>query len=221
MATKAVIFDLDGTLLDTLDDLCDSVNHSLEKFGFPSRTIDEIREFVGNGSVKLMERAVPNGQENEMFTECYEYFVKYYREHSDIKTKPYEGIIELLDLLGAKGIGCAVVTNKPNAAAQLLCRGYFGDRLALTVGDRENIRRKPDPDSVLWVMEQLGCEKAVYVGDSDVDIITSRNAGIPCVSVTWGFRGRDFLAECGGTHFADSADQLREELFALLEYDSI
>ncbi len=205
---RAVIFDLDGTLLDTLGDLGDSVNRMLERFGFPTHSHEQIKLFVGDGAAKLVERALPSGVDQGKYSECLCYFKAHYHDNANNKTHPYEGIIPLLELMGKRGIVCAVVSNKPHDAAVFLCEKFFSDRIKATVGDRDGIRRKPYPDSLLCVMDELGCDEAIYVGDSDTDIMTAKNAGVPCISVSWGFRERDFLINSGAVHIADNAEEL-------------
>lgn len=205
---KAVIFDLDGTLLDTLDDLTDCVNYMLEKYGYPSKDRIEIRRFLGNGARYLIERSLDGALEGEAFERFLEEYKEYYEENSGIKTAPYENIVDLLGRLREHGFKIAVVSNKPDGAARYLCDLHFPELVDFALGDRDDIRRKPSADPVLLAMRELGCNKAVYVGDSEVDIETARNAGIPCVSVTWGFRDRDELAASGASYFADNADEL-------------
>ncbi len=209
---KIAIFDLDGTVLDTLEDLCDGVNHILIKYGFAERTVEEVRSFVGNGSKKLMERSLPNGVNEETFLTCYGEFVEYYREHANIKTRPYKDIVHTLESLSSKGILCAVVTNKPHRAAVELCAEYFGDLIVETVGDSSDRPRKPDPLSVLDVIKKYNACKAVYVGDSEVDIMTAKNADIPCISVTWGFKDKDFLLQNGAACTVSTAAELYEKI---------
>ena len=216
MIKKAVIFDLDGTLLDTLDDLTDSTNYVLEKYGFETRTKKEIRSFIGNGVAKLIERAVPSGRDNPFYNECVEEFKKYYKSHSTIKTAPYSGITNLLCDLRSRGIAIGVVSNKFDGAVKELCKIYFESLIDCAVGDREGILKKPAPDSVFEAMRILGREKVVYVGDSDVDIKTANNAHIPCISVTWGFCDREKLRENGAEIYADSASELWEKICAAL-----
>ncbi len=216
---KAVIFDLDGTLLDTLCDLGDSVNRMLEKFGFPTHTYEEIKNMVGNGARRLAFNAIPGGEQNERAEECAEYFMSNYHDDANKKTKPYRGIPEILAALRARGIEVAVVTNKPDYAAQALCRMFFADTVSLTLGDRAGMPRKPAPDGVYYIMEQLGCKHAVYVGDADTDIDVAKNAKIPSVSVSWGFRDRDFLTAHGAEVIVDDAEGLLCELSKLLCVD--
>lgn len=211
---NAVIFDLDGTLLDTLDDLTDGVNQALQAHGFPSRTREEVQAFVGNGVERLMERAVPGGRENPDFAACFADFKTAYAAGCTQKTRPYPGILPLLDRLRERGIPAAIVSNKFDPAVKKLAAFYFGDRVAVAVGERPGVRKKPAPDTVFEALRLLGLPPAgaVFVGDSDVDISTARAAGMPCISVTWGFRSRDFLVENGGTTFADNAGELYERI---------
>ena len=206
------IFDLDGTLLDTLTDLAASTNYALRTHGMPEHTIDEVRRFVGNGVRKLMERAVPDGADNPLFDEAFATFRQYYMEHSLDTTRPYEGIPEMLAALKAKGCHLAVVSNKMMAATQELCRHFFPDTIEVAIGENEaeGIRKKPAPDTVIAALRQLGVgqEGAVYVGDSDVDIETARNSGLPCISVLWGFRDRDFLLQHGAKTLISAPSEL-------------
>ena len=206
------IFDLDGTLLDTLTDLAASTNYALRTHGMPEHTIDEVRRFVGNGVRKLMERAVPDGADNPLFDEAFATFRQHYMEHSLDTTRPYEGIPEMLAALKAKGCHLAVVSNKMMAATQELCRHFFPETIEVAIGENEaeGIRKKPAPDTVIAALRQLGVgEKgAVYVGDSDVDIDTARNSNLPCISVLWGFRDRDFLLQHGASTLISAPKEL-------------
>ncbi len=203
---KAIVFDLDGTLLDTLDDLWTAVNAALLFCGLPLREKEEVRAFVGNGIARLMERATgevsPETAERALSA-----FKNYYALHCEDNTKPYEGIMELLSACKERGIKTAVVSNKADFAVQRLAKSYFDGLLLAAVGENEEggIRKKPAPDSLFAVMEQLGvtAEETVYVGDSEVDIQTAQNAGVDCISVTWGFKDRAFLLEKGGTRLID------------------
>ena len=208
-----VIFDLDGTLLDTLDDLYLSVNHILNKYNFPLRTKDEVRMFVGNGVPKLIERALPKGHGKETFDSALADFKEYYGAHCNDNTKPYPKINESLSCLKAQGYKIAVVSNKVDFATKSLCRDYFGDLVDVAIGQREGIEKKPAPDSVFEAMRILNSKEAVYIGDSDVDIMTAKNANLPCIVVTWGFRDKDFLLSNGGEIFAHNAD----EMMAIIE----
>lgn len=200
---KAVIFDLDGTLLNTLDDLADSTNYALSKFGYPTRTIDEVRQFVGNGVAKLIERAIPEGKNNPNFEKCLAIFKENYAQNMYNKTAPYNGIIEMLSNLKSKGIKIAVVSNKFDLAVKELCKKYFEGFIDFAAGENEaqGIKKKPAPDTVISVLNEFNFapEDAVYVGDSDVDIMTAKNSKMPCISVTWGFRDKKFLLENGAT----------------------
>ncbi len=198
---KTYIFDLDGTLLSTLADLAASTNYALRTHHMPERSIDEVRRFVGNGVKKLMERAIPDGLNNPLFEETFDTFRQHYMQHNLDTTQPYPGIMQLLEQLKAEGKNIAVVSNKFYAATRELCRHFFGDLVPVAIGEREDIRKKPAPDTVIEALRELGVDKegAVYIGDSDVDIMTAKNSGMPCVSVLWGFRDKEFLLEHGAT----------------------
>ena len=206
------IFDLDGTLLDTLDDLAASVNYALQAHGMPVHSIDDVRRFVGNGVRKLMERAVPDGADNPFFEGAFATFRQHYMTHSLDTTRPYKGVPETLAALKARGCRLAVVSNKMMAATQSLCTHFFPDTIEVAIGEHEaeGIRKKPAPDTVITALDALGVgkERAVYVGDSDVDIQTARNSGLPCISVLWGFRDRDFLKQHGAETFISTPDEL-------------
>lgn len=207
------IFDLDGTLLSTLNDLAASTNYALRWARIPERTIEEIRMFVGNGVKLLMERAIPNGSNNPKFEETYAKFREHYMEHNLDTTCPYEGIPELLRELKRRGKKLAIVSNKFYAATQDLAKHFFPDTIEVSIGERETIRKKPAPDTVLEALRQLGAPKegAVYIGDSDVDIMTAKNCELPCISVLWGFRDRDFLIQHGGTIFVNKPSEILGE----------
>ena len=204
------IFDLDGTLLATLDDLAASCNFALRNNAMPERSLDEVRRFVGNGVKKLMERAVPDGFDNPLFEKAFADFRQHYMEHSLDTTQPYPGVMEMLAQLKARGKKVAVVSNKFYAATQSLCRHFFGSLVDVAIGEREDIRKKPAPDTVNEALRQLDADRdrAVYIGDSDVDVMTARNSGMPCISVLWGFRDRDFLIEHGASIFVSSPLQI-------------
>ena len=212
MAYKLAIFDLDGTILDTLEDLADAMNYALGEHGYPGRTIEEVRRFVGNGIRKLIERAVPAGLAKEEIDRVHETFSAYYQQHCADKTRPYEGVPPLLERLRAAGCLTAVVSNKADAAVQPLCRRYYNGLFDYTVGERTGIRRKPDPDSVQEVLRRLQVEAAdaVYIGDSEVDIQTAKNAGLDSIIVTWGFRDRDYLESQGGRRFVDRPEEIEQ-----------
>ena len=228
MMYDTYIFDLDGTLLDTLGDLAASVNYALRRHGMPEHSLDDVRRFVGNGVCKLMERAVPDGTANPLFEEAFATFREYYLYHSLDTTHPYEGIPETLAALRERGCRLAVVSNKMRKATEKLCRHFFPDTIEVAIGEDEaaGIQKKPAPDTVfaaldaLDSMEVLGSPgfslgsprihtaSTVYVGDSDVDIETAHNAGIPCVSVLWGFRDKDFLIQHGAKTFISAPQEL-------------
>ena len=206
------IFDLDGTLLDTLGDLAASVNYALRTCDMPEHSIEDVRRFVGNGVRLLMECAVPDGTSNPRFDEAFSTFRQHYLAHSLDTTRPYDGIPEMLAALKAKGCHTAVVSNKFYAATQELCRHFFADTIDVAIGEHEaeGIRKKPAPDTVNEAFRQLGISKdhAVYVGDSDVDILTAKNSGLPCISVLWGFRDRDFLQKNGAEILISAPSEL-------------
>ena len=205
MAIRTFIFDLDGTLLDTLGDLAASVNYALQAHNMPTHSIDNVRRFVGNGVRLLMERAVPDGASNPQFDAAFATFRQHYMAHSLDTTRPYKGILEMLRVLRQRGYRTAVVSNKFYAATQELCHHFFPDTIEVAIGEHEaeGIRKKPAPDTVIEALRQLGerREDAVYVGDSDVDIATAAASGMPCISVLWGFRDRQFLMEHGASRF--------------------
>ncbi len=207
MKYETVIFDLDGTLLNTLDDLHASTNEALRGFGYPERTMEEVRRFVGNGAEMLIRRAVP---ENADFTPVLERFRTHYAAHSNERTAPYPGVEELLERLSQRGVRLAVVSNKPDAQVRSLCQAYFGRWIHHACGDREGVRRKPAPDAVWQVMKELGAQpqRTLYVGDSEVDVQTALSAGIDCCAVLWGFRDRDALEEAGAAVLAARAEDV-------------
>lgn len=213
---KAVIFDLDGTLLNTLDDLADSTNYALSRFGYPTRTIEEVRQFVGNGVAKLIERAIPEGKNNPNFEKCLAIFKENYAQNMYNKTAPYNGIIEMLSNLKSKGIKIAVVSNKFDLAVKELCKKYFEGFIDFAAGENEaqGIKKKPAPDTVISVLNEFNFapEDAVYVGDSDVDIMTAKNSKMSCISVTWGFRDEKFLLENGATILINAPSEIYNHL---------
>ena len=212
MKYDTFIFDLDGTLLDTLQDLVSSVNFALRTHGMPEHSIDDVRRFVGNGVRLLMERAVPDGAANPDFEATFATFREHYMHHSLDTTRPYPGIPETLAELKARGCRLAVVSNKMMAATQELIRHFFPDTIEVAIGEHEaeGIRKKPAPDTVFAALKELnvGKENVVYVGDSDVDIQTAHNAGLPCISVLWGFRDKDFLIQHGAETFVSTPSGL-------------
>lgn len=207
---STVIFDLDGTLLDSLQDLADSTNHVLAQFGYPVHTLEDIRRFVGNGVRVLMERAVPDNLTPTEFETVFSEFKAYYVDHCMDKTKPYPGINELLEKLKANHYKVAIVSNKLQGGVDELYARFFKDLVQVAVGECPEVKRKPNPDMVNKALEKLGstADEAVYVGDSDVDLATARNSGLPCISVLWGFRDRDFLIQNGATHLVSNPDEI-------------
>ncbi len=205
---ETVIFDLDGTLLDTLDDLTAAVNAALSICGLPLRSKEEVRAFVGNGIAKLMERAI--GARSDCFEKAFAAFKSYYAEHCHDMTKPYDGIMDLLHILKARGIKTAVLSNKADFAVKKLANEYFSGLLQEAIGENEEmgIRKKPAPDALIAVMERLQTKNAVYVGDSEVDVQTAANAGVDCICVTWGFREKETMEACGGKTFVDSPAEI-------------
>ena len=197
-----ILWDLDGTLLDTLQDLADGTNHALRQFGYPERTVEEVRRFVGNGAQRLIEQAIPAGAD---VAEVLEAFYAYYNAHCRVKTKPYDGILDALAELERR-FPMAVVSNKPDTAVKQLCAQYFSGLYAR--GESADCPRKPAPDMILKTMAFIGVERCVYVGDSEVDVATARNAGVPCLSVLWGFRDRQTLLNAGADHFCAACEEL-------------
>lgn len=210
MRYKTLIFDLDGTLLDTLQDLASATNYTLGKQGFPLRSVDEVRMFVGNGIRKLIERAVPQGTSEEVQEQVFDDFNAYYKEHCADTTCAYPGVLELLR--AARRLGCqtAIVSNKADYGVQELAKQYFPGLLDAACGEQAGIARKPAPDMLLAVMAKLGADKesTVYIGDSDTDLMTAANTGVPCIAACWGFRGREFLLEHGATILAERVEDV-------------
>ena len=211
---QAVIFDLDGTLLNTLEDLADSTNYALRQMNYPERTIDEVRRFVGNGVEKLMERAVPTGTSEDDTLKALAIFKKHYSKNMLNKTGSYEGVIDVLKVLKEKGIPAGIVSNKFDAAVKGLRDQFFGEYIYTAIGESANVAKKPAPDTCIEAMKemQIGREGTVYVGDSDVDIMTAKNSGLECISVTWGFRDEEFLLEHGATQIIHKPEELLEFL---------
>ena len=216
MKYQALIFDLDGTLLDTLDDLADSVNVVLAKHGYPQKTREEVCAAVGSGIVKLIERVLPNGRENAAFDLALADFKQYYGAHCEDKTAPYAGIPELLARLQEAGVKMAIVSNKADFAVKTLAKTRFPTTIPVAIGENEaaGIRKKPAPDTVDLALRELGVtrEQAAYVGDSEVDVLTARNCDMPCLSVTWGFRSRELLKESGADILLDTPQALWDEI---------
>lgn len=216
MKTEAIIFDLDGTLLNTLEDLADSTNFALDKLNYQPHTTEEIKSFVGNGVAKLIERAIPNGRKNPDFDKCLNIFKKHYSQNMYNKTRPYDNIINLLTELKNKNYKLAVVSNKFDSAVKELCEKYFPDLIDIAIGENEamGIKKKPAPDTVLQVLDILKIDslQAIYVGDSDVDIMTAKNSNMQCISVTWGFRDREFLIKNNAEIIIDKPKEIIDYL---------
>lgn len=210
MKYKAVIFDMDGTILNTLEDLKNATNYSLRQFGMPERSLEEVRMFVGNGIRKLVERAVPAGTSEEKIAQVFDVFLEYYEIHSADNTSPYPGILELVEKLKKSGIKTAVSTNKADVPAQELGREYFNRIFDLIVGQQDGLKVKPAPDSVNKILSILDIQKkdAIYIGDSDVDVQTAKNSGLDFIGVSWGFRGREFLKKNGAKNIVDNANEI-------------
>ena len=209
-AYSTYIFDLDGTLLDTLTDLTNSTNFAVQSVGCPAHTRQEVCGFVGNGIKKLIQRALPKDTPEADFDKAFDTFKSHYKLHCCDNTKPYEGIMDMLKTLRAQGKKVAVVSNKADFATKELCKDYFGSLIDVCVGEREGVRKKPAPDTVLKVMQELGSKpgECVYIGDSDVDIETAKNSGLDCISVLWGFRTEKFLIQNGAKVFAQSPNEV-------------
>ena len=207
---QTYIFDLDGTLIDSINDLATSCNYALRQYGMKQYAVDEVRMMVGNGVKKLMERATPGGLDNPHFDEVYSIFRKHYMQHNLDTPRPYPGIMETLAELQSRHKKMAVVSNKFYAATQEIVNHFFGDLIHVAIGEREDIRKKPAPDTVFEAIRQLGVKKegCVYVGDSDVDIDTAINSGMPCISVLWGFRSKEFLLAHGAMQLISQPSEL-------------
>ena len=210
-----ILFDLDGTLLSTLEDLTDAVNDTLRHYGCPERTLAEVKSFVGYGAYNLIRAALPGKDTDPSVEEALDFYQDYYDTHSQIKTRPYDGILEALEELG-KLYPLAIVSNKPDRATKPLCRDYFGGDI-YALGQQDHISKKPAPDMVFEAMKAIGVGKCVYVGDSEVDVLTAQNAGVPCLSVLWGFRDKKLLADSGAKHFCDDPKKLVDCLKELIE----
>jgi len=208
-----ILFDLDGTLLDTLEDLKDSVNYALAQYGCPPRSLDEVRDFIGNGAKKLIERSLPGKESDPPVEDVLATYQAYYKTHSKIKTKPYPGVTEALKSLGSK-YPIAIVSNKPDAATKVLCKEFFGDVYAR--GESTDCPRKPAPDMLQKAMQIIGADTCIYVGDSEPDVQTAKNLGVKCLSVLWGFRDRETLQAEGAKYFCEDPANLVETLESML-----
>ena len=201
-----IIFDLDGTLLNSLEDLRVSVNYALYGFKYPKQTLDMVRRNVGNGIEKLMERSLPDGKDNVNYEVCLEIFKEHYKTHMSINTKPYPHIIETLAALKSRGYKLAVVSNKFDAAVKPLCQKYFKSLIDVAIGQSKDTKKKPAPDTVYMALDELesSAETSIYVGDSEVDIQTAKNSGMDCISVSWGFKTKEFLKQNGASVIIDT-----------------
>lgn len=208
-----ILFDLDGTLLDTLEDLTDSVNYALAQYDCPPRTVEDVRNFIGNGAKKLIERSLPGMENDPPVEEVLATYQAYYKTHSQIKTRPYAGIAEALKTISQK-YPIAIVSNKPDAATKILCKEFFGDVYAR--GESTDCPRKPAPDMLQKAMQIIGVDTCIYVGDSEPDVLTAKNLGVKCLSVLWGFRDRQTLEAVGAQYFCDDPKLLPETLEKML-----
>jgi len=210
MKYKMVVFDLDGTLLFTLEDLYLAVNHCMRTFGFPERDRKTVRKTVGNGIHKLIEDFVPEARGTDRIEEIYQEFMRYYNAHCKENTRPYDGILELVDQLREDGYLVSVLSNKGDFAVQELCKQYFGDKLDFALGLKDGLRRKPYPDTLNTILKEfdLQADEAVYVGDSEVDVELAKNAHMDCISVTWGFRDREIVEALNPGRVADTPDEV-------------
>lgn len=207
---NTVIFDMDGTVLDTLEDLTVSVNYVLSKFNMPDHSEEEYRKFFGNGIKYALKCAVPEETPEEVIEEMLPIFREHYNEHCHDRTKPYDGIIELMSMLKANGYKMAIVSNKIDSAVKELNDRFFSEYVDVAIGEKPGIKRKPAPDTVLAALDELGSKKeaAVYIGDSEVDLQTALNSELPCISVLWGFRDKDFLISKGASVFAETPEEV-------------
>lgn len=214
MKIRYVIFDMDGTILNTIDDLCDSVNYMLTKLNYPNKTLAEVKSFVGNGIVKLVERVLPKGYSMDEFNIAFDTFKSYYAVNNKNKTAPYDGILEAMQELRNLGIGMAVVSNKYDAGVKQLSKELFADYLPVAIGESESVKPKPLPDGVFLAMKELGADfdNTVYIGDSEVDFATAKNSNLQFIGVSWGFRTRELLESLGAEHIIDKPSQILAEL---------
>ena len=214
MKYQAVLFDMDGTVLDTLDDLCDSINHSLAEFSLPPVSREHVRQCLGNGAAFLVSHSIPSDSSHELEADVLAFYKPWYDAHCLIKTAPYEGILPMMQSLKEQGLRLAIISNKPDRAVQELSDAFFPGLLELSVGESPSVRRKPAPDTVLTAASQIGLsvDQCVYVGDSEVDLQTARNAGMDCISVTWGFRDESQLIEAGASVLVRTPEELESLL---------
>ena len=209
-----ILFDLDGTLLNSLEDLRDAVNYALAQFSCPQRSLEEIRRFVGNGVMNLLRQALPGKPTDPSLDSFLEVYTKYYAAHNQDKTRPYDGVLDALEEIKKK-YPVAIVSNKHDSAVKTMCRFFFGDIYAR--GESGDCLRKPAPDMVHKAMAQLQVDACIYVGDSEVDVLTAKNADVPCLSVLWGFRDQACLLEAGAKHFCHAPNEMEKILSAMVE----
>jgi len=210
-----ILFDLDGTLLSTLEDLTDAVNYTLRYYNCPERTIGEVNTFVGYGAEHLIRCSLPGRDSDPSVKEALATYQAYYSTHSQVKTRPYDGVLDALKEIAGQ-FPVAIVSNKPDIATKPLCRDYFGEDI-YALGQKDTCPKKPAPDMLYAAMAEIGVERCIYVGDSEVDVITAKNAGVPCLSVLWGFRDKDCLTEHGAAHFCDDPKKLLSCLKEMME----
>lgn len=214
MNYDTILFDLDGTLLDTLDDLADSVNYALGKYSLPLQDRSKIRSYIGNGAENLIARSVPQGKENPFYCAVFADFRKHYTEHSSDKTRPYPGVPQLVKELAKRHIKMGIVSNKPDVSVKQLKEKFFEGEISVAIGAREGIEKKPAPDTVFAALAELGStrEHTLYIGDSEVDVFTAQNAGIDCLAVTWGFRDKAELERAGAKEIADRTEDVLKKI---------
>ena len=208
-----ILFDLDGTLLNTLEDLADATNYALNRFGYPSRTVEQVRRAIGNGAANQIRKSLPEGTPEETVQQVLEEYKPYYTAHCQIKTRPYPGISEALEIL-TKKYPVGIVSNKPDSAVKPLCADYFPGLYAM--GETPDCPRKPAADMVYQGMKAIGADRCIYVGDSEVDVLTAKNAEVPCLCVLWGFRDKEDILAAGGVHFCETPQQLVEKIEELI-----
>lgn len=213
---NTVIFDMDGTVLNTLDDLTTSVNYVMDRFGFPKHSLQEYRKVFGNGIRQAIELTVPKGTPAETIDEMIPVFKEHYDKHCLDKTRPYDGILDLMKELKKRGYKMAIVSNKIDSAVKELNQRFFSEAVEVAIGERPGIKRKPAPDTVFEALKELGsrADESIYVGDSEVDYATAVNSGLPCISVLWGFRDKEYLMEIGADVFADTPEDVLKLLQA-------
>lgn len=214
MKYSTVIFDLDGTLLDTIDDLAGSANHALVAMGYEALPLDLVRSYVGHGIRDLVSKCIPGGLDNPKFEECFAEFKRHYYAHCADATRPYAGMVELVKKLSEKEYKLAIVSNKADAPVNTLNDKFFGNYISLAIGERPELKKKPDPAAVEFALKELGSEKfeAVYIGDSEVDVKTAENSGIDCILVSWGFRSKQTLIDAGAKVIVDTPEELLAQL---------